>query len=70
MSGEKAKERGTWDTPWGQQKEQKGRYSQGPQKGLSTEEAEHQEIKKETTKLQQVERTLTELGESEESIET
>eukprot|EP00972_Heterocapsa_arctica_P052426 7713680-Heterocapsa_arctica.AAC.1 len=46
-----------------------GKYSQGTQKGgHSTEDAEHQEIKKDIAKLQQVEHTLTDMGESEESI--
>eukprot|EP00972_Heterocapsa_arctica_P051878 7631330-Heterocapsa_arctica.AAC.1 len=51
--------------PVGPAKGAKGKYSQGTQKGgFSTEESEHQEIKKE----QQVEHTLTDMGESEESI--
>eukprot|EP00972_Heterocapsa_arctica_P051117 7514787-Heterocapsa_arctica.AAC.1 len=70
MSGGKGKGKGHMGQPMGPAKGAKGRCSQGSQKGLSTEEAENQEIKKEITKLQQVERKLTELGESEESIET
>eukprot|EP00972_Heterocapsa_arctica_P037000 5446022-Heterocapsa_arctica.AAC.1 len=68
LSGGKGKGKGHmghWPT-----KGTKGRYSQGQQKGLPTEEEDHQETKKEITKLQQVERTLTELGDSEEGILT
>eukprot|EP00972_Heterocapsa_arctica_P089142 13144898-Heterocapsa_arctica.AAC.1 len=44
----------------------KGKYNQDNQKGM--EDSEIQEIKKEIAKLQQVEHTLTDMGESEESI--
>eukprot|EP00972_Heterocapsa_arctica_P035765 5260624-Heterocapsa_arctica.AAC.1 len=47
----------------------KGKYSQEMQEGgHSIEDAEHQEYRKEIAKLQQVENTLTDMGESEESI--
>eukprot|EP00972_Heterocapsa_arctica_P038854 5724626-Heterocapsa_arctica.AAC.1 len=48
----------------------KGKYTQGMQEqgGHSIEDAEHQEYRKEIAKLQQVENTLTDMGESEESI--
>eukprot|EP00972_Heterocapsa_arctica_P090411 13336557-Heterocapsa_arctica.AAC.1 len=71
MTGGKGKGKGHMGHTMGPAKGAKGRYSQGPQKGgLSTEESEHQEIKKEIAKLQQVEHALTDLGESEERIET
>eukprot|EP00972_Heterocapsa_arctica_P109845 16172693-Heterocapsa_arctica.AAC.1 len=43
----------------------KGRYTQPQQKGPHTEDGE-QDTKKEIARLQQAERTLTELGDSEE----
>eukprot|EP00972_Heterocapsa_arctica_P086158 12700012-Heterocapsa_arctica.AAC.1 len=44
----------------------KGKYSQPQQKGPHTEDGEQQETKKEIARLQQAERTLTELGDTEE----
>eukprot|EP00972_Heterocapsa_arctica_P042463 6259190-Heterocapsa_arctica.AAC.1 len=56
---------GQWTT-----KGAKGRCSQSQQKGPQTEDGEHQEAKREIAKLQQVERTLTELGDAEEGVQT
>eukprot|EP00972_Heterocapsa_arctica_P020994 3092848-Heterocapsa_arctica.AAC.1 len=64
---EEGKERanGQWTT-----KGAKGKYSQPQHKGPQTEDGEHQEAKKEIAKLQQAERTLTDLGDSEEGVHT
>eukprot|EP00972_Heterocapsa_arctica_P089627 13217686-Heterocapsa_arctica.AAC.1 len=52
------------------QKGTKGRYSQPQQKGPHTKDGEQQDTKKEIVRLQQAERTLTELGDSEEGVHT
>jgi chromosome segregation ATPase len=62
--GGKGKYPNTWNP-----KGAKGKYTQPQAKGPHTEEGE-QDIKKEISKLQQAERTLTELGDSEEGVHT